>query len=455
MNSWINEAIFYHIFPLGFCGSPHNNDFTSAPVSRIKKIEGCIDHILDMEMNSLYLGPVFESSSHGYDTADYRMLDRRLGTNRDLKELSEKLHKKGIRLVLDGVFHHCGRDFKPFRDLRDRCQSSTYRDWFSGIDFSKQSPYGDPYTYDGWNGHYNLVKFNPDSPELKDYLFKSIRCWINEFGIDGLRLDAADSLDFNFMKDLSLFCRKLNPDFWLMGEVIHGDYRKWAGAGPGMLDSATNYEVYKGLWSSHNDENYFEIAYSLNRLFGNQGIYRDIVLYNFADNHDVERISSKLKLSAHIYPLYILLFSIPGIPSVYYGSEWGIKGVKTKENDWPLRPDLENEYPGMNSGNTSINDTIKHLCKIRRDSGAIKYGNYLNLFVDHRIFAFARDTGITKAIICVSSSDKIENISLNLPRGWHTQWKDLINQGERFDSPNRSLNMHLYPCWGRILVPSM
>ena len=219
-------------------------------------------------MNALYLGPVLESTAHGYDTADYFQVDRRLGNNETLSRLSILLHQKGIRLILDGVFHHVGRDFWAFRDVLARREQSAYGDWFHGLDFRQRSPYNDPFAYESWRGHYNLVKLNLHNPSVKAHLFQAVEMWIREFAIDGLRLDAADCLDPDFLKELSGFCKSLRSDFWLMGEVIHGDYRKWVNAE--TLDSVTNYECYKGLYSCHVDKNYFEIAYALKRQFGEE-----------------------------------------------------------------------------------------------------------------------------------------------------------------------------------------
>ena len=289
MPDWSWDAFFYHVYPLGFCGAPERNDFSSPPSPRLERLGGWLDHLSKLGVNALYLGPLFESTSHGYDTADYRRVDRRLGDNATLSALSAELHRRGIRLVLDGVFHHVGRDFWAFRDLQAQGQASPYRDWFCGVDFRARSPLGDPFLYDNWEGHAELVKLNAGNPEVRAHLLEAVEGWIREFDLDGLRLDVAYLLDEGFLRELAERCRALNPDFWLLGEVIHGDYRRWLA--PGLLDSVTNYECYKGLYSSHNDRNYFEIAYSLNRQFGERGLYRDLPLYNFADNHDVDRVA--------------------------------------------------------------------------------------------------------------------------------------------------------------------
>src|SRR5512133_1605700 len=336
--SWAENAVFYHIYPLGLCGAPKRNDFQSVPQARLEQLYPWLDHIQSLGANALYLGPLFESTAHGYDTADYYHVDRRLGTRETLSALAKEIHRRGMRLVLDGVFNHVGRDFWAFRDLQSRREQSPYRDWFQNLDFSRSSPSGDPFSYEGWSGHFDLVKLNHANPAVREHLFEAVRVWVDLFEIDGVRLDAADVLPPDFLDALSGFCRGLRSDFWLMGEMVVSGFRRLAQ--PGRMDSATNYEAYKGLYSSHVDHNYFELAYTLQRQFGPGGLYRDLDLYTFADNHDVNRVASNLKTPAHLYPLYSLLFSMPGIPSIYYGSEWGLLGERTRSSDDSLRPQL-------------------------------------------------------------------------------------------------------------------
>jgi len=413
MQPWFKNACFYHIYPLGLCGCPGNNDFNSASVPRLERLNPWLDHMVDMGMNAVYLGPVFESTSHGYDTADYYHVDRRLGSNETLVNLSREMHNRGIRLVLDGVFNHVGRNFWAFSDVQKNLDASKYKDWFSNLEFGKVSPYNDPFSYEGWNGHSSLVKLNLKNPEVKDHLFNAAAMWIDTFNIDGIRLDTADCLDMQFMKELSSFCRSIKPDFWLMGEVIHGDYRSWVN--PETLDSVTNYEVYKGLFSSHNDANFFEIAYSLNRQFGDGGMYADTLLYSFADNHDVNRVASELKEPAHLSTLYTILFTMPGIPSIYYGSEWGITGAKENGRDEPLRPELHLEDFRGTQADQSLLTTIKSLIQIRNESIALQTGKYKQMVLDHKQFAFARYTPDEAVLVCVNSSRDPIEISVDTP----------------------------------------
>ena len=443
MEHWSKSSVFYHIYPLGLCGAPRNNDFSSPAVPRLEKLTAWLDHIQSLGVNAIYLGPVFESSSHGYDTVDYYWVDRRLGTNADLARFSTELHRRGMRLVLDAVFNHVGRDFWAFYDLRTHLSSSPYRDWFANLRFDRRSPHNDPFSYEGWNGHYSLVKLNLANPKVKEHLFGAVETWMREFAIDGLRLDAADCLDFGFMGELAAFCRQKRPDFWLMGEVIHGDYRRWAN--PGMLASVTNYECYKGLYSSHLECNYFELAYTLNRQFGPQGIYRDLPLYTFADNHDVNRVASLLNNPTQLYPLYALLFSVPGIPSIYYGSEWGLSGKKERYSDLPLRPDLDLNTMQRSAPQPALAPFISRLAAIRGASPALQHGSYRQLWVDRQQFAFAREAEGDSVIVAVNSDDKAARLQLSSLPGAGGVLVDLLQPADHYRQVGDSCAIELLP----------
>jgi len=450
---WAREAVFYHLYPLGFCGAPERNDFHAAAVPRLDKIRDWIGHLRNLGINALYLGPLFESTAHGYDTADYFWVDRRLGTNETLRQLIQELHRNGIRVVLDGVFNHVGRDFWAFRDVLQNRENSPYRNWFKGLDFGGHSPYGDPFTYESWNGSYDLVALNFNEPAVKEHLLLAARQWLVDFEIDGFRLDVADCLDLQFQHELGAFCRSLRPDFWLMGEVVHGDYRRWAN--PETLDSVTNYEAYKGLYSSLNDKNYFEIAYALNRQFGAEGIYRDLPLYNFVDNHDVNRVASNLKNPAHLYPLYGLLLTMPGVPSIYYGSEWGLTGKRTPTDDRPLRPTLDLESLRQNAPQPDLAKTIGRLAQIRQGSAALKTGDYAQLFISHEQLAFSRTTEHEQVLVLLNAAEAPSAFELPVALGAGAWLVDLLNSGEKFQVMGGRLRVETVPPhWARILKVS-
>jgi len=449
MSSWAEDAFFYHIFPLGALGAPWTNP-GGDPVPRIRDLAAWMEPAAAIGADALLLGPLWESGTHGYDTHDYTTLDRRLGTNDDLRTALAAWKARGFRLVFDGVFNHCGRGFGPFLDLVSQGRDSRYAGWFAGVDFQSRSPYGDPFSYEGWNGHLSLVKFNLSHPEVRAYLLGAVGQWIDRYDLDGLRLDAADVIDPAFLRELSAFCRSQKPGFWLMGEVIHGDYTAWApGAG---LDSVTNYELYKGLWSSHNDSNYFELAWTLNRQFGPQGIYRGQRFVTFGDNHDVDRLASTLTDPAFLYPHAILSATVPGIPMVYYGTEVGIEGKKDP-GDEPLRPALRPQDLDA-LPHQPLRQLWRRLATLRRQEPTLRRGDYLQAFVAHEQFGFWRLSGGRPILVVVNSAKGEAVWSVALPPGLpEGRWIDLLNPGETFEVRATRLEGTLWPRWGRVIAP--
>lgn len=446
MHPWANDAQCYQIYPLGLCGAPIRNDQTSEPIARLNQVYAWIEHLQNLGINLLYLGPVFESTAHGYDTIDYFTVDRRLGNNSDLQQLIAALHAAGIRVLLDGVFNHVGRDFWAFRDLQMHGQASAYVDWFAGLDFNQHSPYGDQFSYQGWHGHYDLVKLNLHNPAVREHLFQAVSQWIEQFGIDGLRLDAADQIDHGFLAALAGHCKSLGNDFLLLGEVVHGDYRQWAN--PMMLDSVTNYEAYKGLYSSLNDRNYFEIAYSLNRQFGAGGIYRATPLYNFVDNHDVDRIASSLHNPAHLYPLHLLLYTMPGMPALYYGSEWGLLGQKTATSDQALRPALP-QPDQIQAQQTDLLPAIRQLSQLRHEYAALRYGEYAQLYVQAEQLVFVRWTKQQTIVVALNAASNAQTIQFIVPFGEGSLLEDRLNGGQT-KVQHGQLQLRIPATWGQI-----
>ena len=330
---WAYNSVFYQIYPIGFCGAPTCNDGECVP--RIRKLMEWSDYFKELGFDSILLNPIFESDNHGYDTRDFKNIDCRLGTNKDFADVCKDLHEHKVKIVLDGVFNHVGRGFWAFKDVQEKKWDSPYKDWFH-INFDGNSQYNDGFWYEGWEGHFELVKLNLQNPAVVDYLLDCVKFWVDTFDIDGLRLDVAYSLDHNFMRRLRSFTQELKPGFALIGEVLFGDYNLIVN--DEMLHSCTNYECYKGIFSSFNSMNMFEIAHSLHRQYGADQwcIYRGKHLMSFVDNHDVTRLASILTNKNHIPLAYGLLFGMPGIPCLYYGSEWGEEGVKAPDNDLSL-----------------------------------------------------------------------------------------------------------------------
>lgn len=441
--SWCNEAIFYHIYPLGLTGAPAQNDY-GAPAHRLNTLLPWIDHIQKIGCTALYIGPLFESVGHGYETTDYKKLDSRLGTNEDLTNFVAACHKKGIRVIFDGVFNHTGRDFFAFKDIQEHRERSRYVNWYCNVNFCGNTEYNDGFSYENWGGYNLLVKLNQRNPEVQNYICDVIRFWVSEFDIDGIRLDAADVLDFDFMHALRRTADEVKEDFWLMGEVIHGDYSRWVNGD--TLHSVTNYALHKALYSGHNDHNYFEIAHTVKYL-QNMG---DLDLYNFVDNHDVERIYTKLSNKAHFAPIHILLYTLPGIPSIYYGSEFGIEGKKEKFSDASLRPalDLENYKNAVTENPCTA--LIAALGKIRQDTPALSYGNYNELMLTNRQYAFARDLDNVRVIVTVNNDDNAAG--MNLPVGNTAAYIGALS-GKRAEVQEGRINVTIPANSGEIWIP--
>lgn len=451
MSHWAKDAFIYHIYPLGLCGAPHHNDFRTAVQHRIDYLYHWLDHLQRLGVNVVYLGPLFESSTHGYDTADYYHVDRRLGNRESLARLVSELHRRGIRVIFDAVFNHVGRDFWAFRDVLQKGGYSWYCDWFQDLKFGRRSPKGDPFTYKPWKKHYDLVKLNLNNKYVKEHLFKAVEMWIRELGADGLRLDAADCLKVGFIRELKKYCLKIKPDFWLLGELVHGDYRKRVNEK--MLDCVTNYQCFSELTGSFNQHDFSQIARSLKWQSAHGGNYQNISLYSFADNHDVNRAASRIRKSAHLYPLYALMFTMPGIPSVYYGSEFAVKGKRHRHSDLPLRPSLN---PGelYRKGDVALAEAIGRFSRIRQYSAALRHGHYTELYVAREQLAFARHTGRELAIVTLNSSERPAAMEFHVPGVANVRLVDLLNPGEYFYIRNYTLRVDpLWPNWVRILQP--
>lgn len=441
--AWYDEAVFYHIYPLGLAGAPKQNDY-GEPVHRLNTLLPWVDHIKEIGGSALYIGPLFESVGHGYETTDYKKLDSRLGTNEDLTAFVAYCHDQGIKVIFDGVFNHTGRDFFAFKDIQANRENSQYKDWYCNVNFWGNNEYNDGFSYDNWGGYNLLVKLNQKNPAVVDYICDVIRFWVSEFDVDGIRLDAADVLDFDFMKALRRTANEVKPDFWLMGEVIHGDYSRWVNGE--TLHSVTNYTLHKALYSGHNDHNYFEIAHTVRRL-QNMGTLK---LYNFVDNHDVERIYTKLTNKAHFAPVHVLLYTLPGVPSIYYGSEFGIEGRKEYGSDDSLRPALNIEDYKDSVKTNPCTALITALGKVRQAVPALSYGSYDELMLTNRQFAYARDLDGTRVIVSVNNDDA--PAGMHLAAGNCTAYIGALS-GEKVSVQDGHINITQPANSGEIWVP--
>ena len=447
--AWYDSAVFYHIYPLGLCGAPRENTYNGV-THRLQTLIPWIDHIRRIGCNAIYIGPLFESVGHGYETTDYKKLDSRLGDNDDLKRFVKACHKAGLHVILAGLFNHTCRDFFAFRDIKEHREGSRYRDWYCNVNFSGNNEYNDGFSYDNWGGFNLLVKLNQRNPEVRDYICDVIRFWVQEFDVDGIRLDAADVLDFDFMKALRATANTVKPDFWLMGEVIHGDYTRWVNEG--TLHSVTNYHLHKALFSGHNDHNYFEIAHTVKRLYEMGGNRPEgLKLYNFVDNHDVERIYTKLNNKAHFTPVHILLYTLPGIPSIYYGSEFAIEGRKEAWSDASLRPELHlSDYQDAEKNNPATR-LIARLGAVRQQLPALSWGEYRELMLTNRQYAFSRKSGEDFCVVTVNNDDSDYVMTLSVEGGG--SYEGLLS-GERVSVVNGQICVNVKANSGDIWAPA-
>lgn len=447
--AWYDEAVFYHIYPLGLTGAPKQNPY-GEPEHRLNTLVPWIAHIKEIGCNALYIGPLFESVGHGYETTDYKKLDSRLGTNEDLANFVAECHRQGIKVILDGVFNHTGRDFFAFQDIKKNRENSAYKDWYCNVNFWGNNSFNDGFSYENWGGYDLLVKLNQHNPAVRDYICDVIRFWVREFDIDGIRLDAADVLDFHYMQALRHTANAVKPDFWLMGEVIHGDYTRWVNGD--TLHSVTNYNLHKALYSGHNDHNYFEIAHTVKRLYGMGGNRPDgLKLYNFVDNHDVERIYTKLNNKAHFTPVHILLYTLPGVPSIYYGSEFGIEGKKERFSDDSLRPALNLADYADAVKNNSFTRLVAALGKIRQNTPALSYGEYNELQLTNRQYAFSRNYNGQSVIVTVNNDDS--DYTMTLPAGNAVEYVGALS-GEKAAVNDGRLTVNVKANAGEIWIPA-
>jgi glycosidase len=322
---WSDYAIWWHVYPLGFLGAERAAlPPGEPPRRRLPELADWLDHLLELGCNGLALGPVFAAETHGYDTVDHLRIDPRLGTEDDLVQLIERAGAKGVRVLLDGVFNHVGRSSPQFLDVVEHGDESAYADWFvrEGDDFRT------------FEGHRQLVALNHASPAVADHVTAVLDHWLDR-GVSGWRLDAAYAVPLPFWREVTGRARERHPEAWFNGEVIHGDYPSYVTEGG--LDSVTQYELWKAIWSSLNDVNPHELAWALGR---HNDLLATFAPQTFVGNHDVTRIASKLTEPRHLPHALVVLFTVGGIPSVYYGDERGWLGVKEEREggDDAIRP---------------------------------------------------------------------------------------------------------------------
>ncbi len=448
--AWYESAVFYHIYPLGMCGvEKHRGEYeeNGEPRRHFAQMEKLIPHMKRLGITALYIGPCFESEGHGYETIDYYKVDARLGDNAMFRHFVDACHAAQIKVVVDGVFNHSGRRFFAFEELRKHREGSPYRDWYCNVNFGGNNEFNDCFSYEAWHGYNILPRLNLWNRAVRDYLLDVIRFWVKEFDIDGIRLDCADVLNFDFMKEMRQLANTVKPEFWLMGEVIHGDYSRWVNRD--VLHSVTNYELHKGLYSGHNDHNYFEIAHTIRRLFGDGGLVREGKLYTFVENHDVNRLINKVKDPAHMKNIYLIAYTLPGIPSIYYGGEFRLSGVQANGSDDAIRPALSMaDYAALSEKEKDFVEFLEMLGRAKEELAALSVGSYEERLLTNRQFAYARVWNEQTVIVAANNDENPARVDIRAQDGEYVDYMT----GQKYSCGNGKLSVELAAHSGVILV---
>jgi cyclomaltodextrinase / maltogenic alpha-amylase / neopullulanase len=345
---WVEHVIWWQVYPLGFVGAFPADPPPAPDEHRLRRIVDWLDHAVELGASGIALGPIFESRTHGYDTTDHHRIDPRLGDDADFDELVAQAHRRGLRVLLDGVFNHVGTDFPRYRDALAGADDS----WFRRRN-------GEFATFEG---HGELVALNHDNPAVVDYIVEVMTHWLRR-GADGWRLDAAYAVPDRFWAQVLPRVRDEFGDAWFVGEVIHGDYPVHVRAAG--FDSVTQYELWKAIWSSLNDGNFHELDHALARHNDFLGAF---VPMTFVGNHDVTRIASQLENTRHLGHALAILFTLGGTPSVYAGDESAYRGVKEERagGDDAVRPEFTTPLMGVDEQGRDVFRSHQHLIGLRR-----------------------------------------------------------------------------------------
>ncbi|MDN3483505.1 alpha-amylase family glycosyl hydrolase [Arthrobacter sp. APC 3897] len=337
---WVRHVLWWHVYPLGFTGAEKAALTEAVPGvrHRLPHLTAWLDYAVELGLSGIALGPVFASETHGYDTADYYRIDPRLGDDADFDTLISEARARGLRVLLDGVFNHTGRTFAPFREALEQGPEAPASNWFSFSWPDGWTPGTEP-GYADFEGHHQLVALNHAEPAVAEFVADVMKHWLRR-GVDGWRLDAAYAVPSAFWARVLDDVRSEFPEAYFVGEYIHGDYP--AEVENGNLDSVTQYELWKAIWSSLTDANFYELAAALER---HNNFLDTFVPLTFAGNHDVTRIASRLEpapgeSASRLAHALVLLFTLPGTPAVYYGDEQGYRGIKEDRagGDDDIRP---------------------------------------------------------------------------------------------------------------------
>jgi glycosidase len=409
---WVNDTVWYQIFPERFCNGDKTNDpdhtlpwaYHSVKNEEfyggdLQGIINRLDYLEELGVNGIYLTPIFEAeTSHKYDTKDYMKIDPHFGDERVFKNLVDAAHEKEIRIMLDGVFNHCGKNFGPWLDVLEHGPDSKYFNWFmiNTWPFNKEK-------YDTKDGAFysfaftsRMPKLNTNNPEVIQYLLSVVEYWVKNFDIDGLRLDVANEVSHRFCKDLRRLTKEIKPDFYLLGEIWH-DAMTWLQGDE--FDGVMNYPLATSItdfWIYPERTNYdFECA--INHNFTMYMQQTNNVLFNLLDSHDTNRLIDKVKDMEVFYQQLAVLFTMPGSPCIYYGTEIALDGS--------YDPDCRRCMPWEQIDSELYQErieTIKVLIKLRKENDAFK----------SRHFHFIEDKKHPRVIHFIKTDDDYKQVEV-------------------------------------------
>jgi cyclomaltodextrinase len=395
--SWVEHAIWWQVYPLGFVGAfPEGSAPANPGEHRLRRIVDWFDHAIELGASGIALGPIFASRTHGYDTSDHYRIDPRLGADADFDYLVAEAHSRGLRILLDGVFNHVGVDFPQYREAPHNDAAAR---WFRGR----------PGRFHTFEGHSGLVTLNHDNPDVVDYTADVMAHWLGR-GADGWRLDAAYAVPQQFWAATLPRVREQYPDAWFVGELIHGDYAAVVAAA--TFDSATQYELWKAIWSSLNDGNFFELDWALQRH--NDFLTRFAPL-TFIGNHDVTRIASQLENPEHLAHALVLLLTIGGVPSVYAGDELGFRGVKEERfgGDDAVRPEFSTPPLQLDAAGVEVWRLHQHLVGLRRRHPWLHAASTSALRLENRHYVYQTRNGDNALLVVLNIDDAPLQVTLS------------------------------------------
>ncbi len=400
--TWVQHAIWWQVYPLGFTGAEAVAGSDPQPVvHRLDRLDAWLDYAVELGASGLALGPVFAAETHGYDTTDYYRIDPRLGDDGDFDELVSQAHARGLKILLDGVFNHTGRSFGPFQQVLAEGPDSPTASWFR-LEWpdEKWEPGSEP-GYEDFEGHHHLVALNHDEPQVAEFVTDVMKHWLGR-GADGWRLDAAYAVPPSFWKPVLAQVRSAYPEAYFVGEYIHGDYAHEVQES--SLDAVTQYELWKAVWSSLNDANFYELAAAMDR---HNGFLETFTPLTFVGNHDVTRLASKLENPDQLPLALTVLLTVGGTPSIYYGDEQAFRGIKEDRagGDDAVRPAFPAEPSELAQLGWPVYHLHQELISLRRRNPWLHTAQteVLTLSNEHLVYQARGDGGALTVALNLSS----------------------------------------------------